>query len=123
MIAPRLGLHEGAVQIARDNAQRLGMAGEWHAGPVETVLPGLDLPAEAALVVDPPRVGLHPKAADFLARWPARSLVYVACSPVALARDRAVLEAGGWRLRELWTVDLFPQTHHVEAVAAFGRPE
>lgn len=114
-------LHEGAVVSARANAAALGVSGEFHAGPVERVLPSLDLGDHARLVVDPPRAGLHPKAAAFLAAHPAEVLVYVACGPASLGRDRAVLEAGGWSLTDLWTVDLFPQTHHVEAVARFER--
>lgn len=116
-------LHAPAIVTARENAARLGIAGEWHAGAVEDVLPTLPPPAPGPvhLLVDPPRVGLHPKAARFLASWPADALVYVACGPRALARDRAVLAAGGWRLDALWGVDLFPQTHHIEAVARFVR--
>lgn len=114
-------LLESAVEIARDNARRLGRPGEWFAGPVEEVLPTLELPAPRRIVVDPPRVGLHPKAAAFLAGLDAEVLVYVACNPASLGRDRAVLEAGGWRLDDLWAVDLFPQTRHVEAVGRFQR--
>lgn len=118
-------LLDTAIEVARDNAARLGVRGQWHAGPVETViptlLPGLDLPSPRRVLVDPPRVGLHPRACAFLAGLDAEVLVYVACSPASLGRDRAVLEAGGWRLADLWAVDLFPQTRHVEAVARFVR--
>ncbi len=118
-------LHPGAIETARRNAALNGVAGRWRAGAVEAVLPDLDLGPAAGrvVVVDPPRAGLHPKAARFLAGVEAAALVYVACNPASLARDRAVLEAGGWRMAELWTVDLFPQTLHVEAVARFVRGE
>lgn len=115
-------VHEGAVVSARANAARMGISARFEAGPVEHVLPGLDLGPRPCVVVDPPRAGLHPKAAAFLAAYDGASvLVYVACGPASLGRDREVLEAGGWRLTDLWTVDLFPQTHHVEAVARFER--
>jgi tRNA/tmRNA/rRNA uracil-C5-methylase (TrmA/RlmC/RlmD family) len=32
-----------------------------------------------------------------------------------------VLAEGGWRLEALWSVDLFPQTPHVEAIGRFVR--
>jgi 23S rRNA (uracil1939-C5)-methyltransferase len=112
-------LHAGSVEQARQNAVRNGVAGEWHTGPVEEVLPSLALGGARHIVVDPPRVGLHPRAAKFLATVDADVLVYVSCGPRALARDRPILQAGGWRLTDLWSVDLFPQTHHVEAVARY----
>jgi 23S rRNA (uracil1939-C5)-methyltransferase len=46
----------------------------------------------------------------------------VACNPGSLGRDQPVLEAGGWKLTDVWVVDLFPQTGHVEVVGRFIRP-
>ena len=114
-------LHEAAVETARHNAARNGVSGRWVAGPVEAVVPELGLTQATHVVVDPPRAGLHPKAAAFLASFDADVLVYVSCGPKSLGRDRAVLEAGGWRLTDLYGVDLFPQTHHTEAVGRFVR--
>jgi 23S rRNA (uracil1939-C5)-methyltransferase len=114
-------LHAGAIEIARENARRNHIQGEWTAGTVEAVLPTLRLEGPLAVVVDPPRAGLHPSAARFLAGLPAEVLVYVACNPASLGRDRAVLAEGGWRLEALWSVDLFPQTPHVEAIGRFVR--
>lgn len=114
-------LNPSAIPVARENAARLGVSGAWHVGAVEAVLPTLRWEAPARIVVDPPRAGLHPDAARFLAAQQADVLVYVACNPASLGRDRAVLEAGGWRMTDLWTVDLFPQTRHVEAVGRFTR--
>lgn len=109
-----------AVADAEANARRNGVS---HArflhGEVEA-LAGPDLVADV-VVVDPPRAGLHPRAAAWLADHPARRLVYVACNPASLGRDRGILEAGGWRMASLQAVDLFPQTAHMEAVAAFTR--
>jgi 23S rRNA (uracil1939-C5)-methyltransferase len=114
-------LVEPAIEVARENAAINGIESEWYAGTVESVLPTLELGGAKHVVVDPPRAGLHPKAALFLATLDAEVLVYVACSPTSLGRDRLVLEEGGWSLERLWTVDLFPQTPHVEAVARFVR--
>ena len=44
-------------------------------------------------------------------------VVYVACDPVALARDVATFAELGYRLDTLRAFDLFPHTHHLEAVA------
>ncbi|MFH1469260.1 MAG: 23S rRNA (uracil(1939)-C(5))-methyltransferase RlmD [Pseudomonadota bacterium] len=112
-------IHAPAVESAARNAEVNGIAhARFLAGEVERV--ALELDGDV-VVVDPPRAGLHPRAARWLAALPAERLVYVACHAPSLGRDRAILEEGGWRLDALWTVDLFPQTGHVEAVARFVR--
>jgi len=87
-------------------------------GPVEAVLPDLDIPLDAA-VVDPPRAGLDRFALDALvALHPAR-VAYVSCDPATLARDAKRLDRAGYQLVEVQPVDMFPQTHHIESVALF----
>ena len=113
---------EAAIADARVNAARAGVEGTWLAARVEDALDALEPELEgAAIVVDPPRAGLHPRVARRLAAVRSARLVYVACKPGSLGRDAAVLEAGGWRLTDLFTVDLFPQTGHVEMVARVER--
>jgi len=72
---------------------------------------------DAAVVLDPPRSGAGRAVVDRLAELRPRQLVYVACDPVALARDVGLLRERGYRLDDLVAFDLFPNTHHVEAVA------
>lgn len=106
-----------AVADAVQNARRNGIENiVFHGGPVEDRLASL---AADVAVVDPPRAGLHPRAVAALAALGLSRLVYVACHPPSLARDRRVLEAGGLAMTDLCTVDLFPQTGHVEGVARF----
>jgi tRNA/tmRNA/rRNA uracil-C5-methylase (TrmA/RlmC/RlmD family) len=50
-----------------------------------------------------------------------QQVVYVACDPVAFARDQKLLAEGGFELVSVEAFDLFPHTHHVEMVAAFSR--
>ncbi len=73
--------------------------------------------AEATVVLDPPRSGAGRAVVDRLAELRPRQLVYVACDPVALARDVGLLRAHGYELEALRAYDMFPNTHHVEAVA------
>ncbi|WP_157421660.1 class I SAM-dependent RNA methyltransferase [Agromyces sp. Leaf222] len=72
---------------------------------------------DATVVLDPPRSGAGRDVVDRLAALRPRQLVYVACDPVALARDIGLLRAHGYELEDLQAFDLFPNTHHVEAVA------
>ena len=110
---------EAAVHDARSNAAANGVAATYRCARVEDVVH--ELPLDTRIVVDPPRAGLHPKVSRALADAPAEALVYVACHPGSLGRDAAILAEGGWRLVELWTVDLFPQTGHIEMVGRFER--
>ena len=48
-------------------------------------------------------------------------MIYVACDPVALARDVATFAEEGYSLRSVTAYDLFPNSHHVEAVAVLSR--
>jgi 23S rRNA (uracil1939-C5)-methyltransferase len=70
------------------------------------------------LLVDPPRTGA-PKLAQWAHALGVRSLVYVGCDAGSLARDAGRLVESGFRLRTVQLVDLFPNTHHVEALLAF----
>lgn len=69
------------------------------------------------VVLDPPRAGAGKTVVSQLAELAPAQLVYVACDPVALARDVALFAARGYELRSLRAFDLFPHTHHLEAVA------
>ena len=77
---------------------------------------GDDLHA-ATVILDPPRSGAGREVVDALATLQPAQVVYVACDPVALARDVAFFAERGYRLDALRAFDLFPNTHHVEAVA------
>jgi len=73
------------------------------------------------VVLDPPRSGAGAAVLERLAAVRPVQLVYVACDPVAFARDVAVLAGLGYELVGLRAFDLFPHTHHVEAVGTFRR--
>jgi 23S rRNA (uracil1939-C5)-methyltransferase len=72
------------------------------------------------VVLDPPRTGAA-EAVGQIARMRPRRVVYVSCHPATLARDAKVLVAAGFRLRAARVLDMFPHTHHVEAMALFER--
>ena len=77
--------------------------------------------AAATVVLDPPRAGAGKAVLDAVAAVTPAQLVYVACDPVAFARDVGILADHGYRLSGLRAFDLFPMTHHVEAVGVLVR--
>jgi len=73
----------------------------------------------ATVVLDPPRSGAGTTVIDSLVALAPKQLVYVACDPVAFARDQKLLTKAGYVLTHLEALDLFPHTHHIEMVAGF----
>ena len=73
-------------------------------------------------VVDPPRTGLGARGVEVVTSARPRAVAYVSCDPASLARDTRLLGDAGYECRWIVPVDMFPQTFHVETVAAFGRP-
>jgi tRNA/tmRNA/rRNA uracil-C5-methylase (TrmA/RlmC/RlmD family) len=72
----------------------------------------------ATVILDPPRSGAGREVVGALALLEPEQLVYVACDSVALARDVGFFAERGYVLAQLRAFDLFPNTHHVEAVAS-----
>jgi 23S rRNA (uracil1939-C5)-methyltransferase len=68
------------------------------------------------VILDPPRAGAA-ELMPLLARLRPSYVAYVACDPVTLARDLRQLGAERYRLESVQGFDMFPGTHHVEALA------
>ncbi|MDG2497322.1 MAG: TRAM domain-containing protein [Aquiluna sp.] len=73
------------------------------------------------IILDPPRSGAANKVVEQLVRLNPRNLIYVACDPVALARDLKTLGAAGYKVQQIRAFDIFPHTHHFETVVALAR--
>jgi 23S rRNA (uracil1939-C5)-methyltransferase len=69
-----------------------------------------------AVILDPPRSGLSPKALSLVRGISAGRILYVSCNPATLARDVRAL-SDRYVMEELELHDFFPNTHHVEALA------
>ena len=72
------------------------------------------------ILLDPPRSG----ALEFIQqikRWNIERIVYVSCNPASLARDAKELVKQGYSLQQAGIMDMFPQTHHSEAICLFTK--
>lgn len=110
-----------AIKAARNNAASHGVTnGEFTSGTAEEILPGLLEKFQAdntTALLDPPRKGCLPVTLATLRRVKPRQIIYVSCHPATMARDLKVLCDGIYELRRVVTLDMFPQTQHVECVA------
>mgnify|MGYP006282591207 CR=1 FL=1 len=74
------------------------------------------------IITDPPRAGMHEDVINTILRTGTKRIVYVSCNPATQARDIALL-AEKYSVEAVQPVDMFPQTHHVEAVAVLRRSD
>ncbi len=68
------------------------------------------------VVADPPRTGLGDNFIKALLEAEVKKIVYVSCNPATLAKNLEVLSEK-YNVNSITTVDMFPQTPLVEAVA------
>ncbi len=102
----------GTVRFFSGDALKMAQALARERGPTS--------PRFGRVLLDPPREGakgIGPALRDL----GVPRAVYVSCDPATLARDLGACAAAGYRVAEVQPVDMFPQTHHVEAVALLVR--
>ena len=112
-------INQYAIEDAKKNAEMNGVSNiEFICDDATNVkLNGIDV-----VVVDPPRSGLNPKIIEYLLNLKSKKIIYVSCDPMTLARDLKSLQ-DGYDVKEVSLVDMFPNTYHVECVAALYRRE
>lgn len=110
-----------SLSLLRKSAAEAGLDAKLRlvAGDAAQVARGLDAQFDAVLL-DPPRTGAAEAIAPIAALRPRR-IVYVSCDAPTFARDAKALAAAGYRLLRVVPLDMFPQTAHLELVAAFGK--
>jgi 23S rRNA (uracil1939-C5)-methyltransferase len=72
------------------------------------------------ILLDPPRSGAL-EIIQQIAHWNVECIVYVSCNPASLARDAGELVKQGYSLQQAGIMDMFPQTHHSEAICLFTK--
>ena len=119
-------LIEDAVADAIQNAKLNGVDNaRFFAGDVRLVMRELleQSGSPDVVVVDPPRAGLSQKVVRRIIEAEAQRIVYVSCNPTTLAPNaRQLVDDGGYELRTVRPVEMFPQTPHIECVALLERP-
>ncbi|MCX8072032.1 MAG: 23S rRNA (uracil(1939)-C(5))-methyltransferase RlmD [Candidatus Binatia bacterium] len=72
----------------------------------------------SVVTLNPPRKGVDEEARLGIIKLAPRRIVYVSCNPESLLRDLAWFERNGYRTTVIQPFDMFPQTDHLECVAA-----
>ena len=71
-------------------------------------------------LINPPRTGCDPAFLDGIGALKPKKLLYISCNPATLARDLNHLTRFGYRTLSVHPFDMFPQTAHVECIAALA---
>jgi len=116
---------EEAIRCAGENLQEEGLSNsELFAGDVAEILQNIFLEKHQSVnvvVLDPPRIGCSPDVLEGLRRLNPDRIVYISCNPATQARDIRHLLDGGYILKELQPLDMFPQTKHIEVIGLLER--
>ena len=116
-----IGIEESASAIAdaRQNAKGIHNV-HFIQARTENGLENIDRAVDV-LILDPPRRGCSSEAIAAVKNLAPTRLAMISCEPVAMARDLALLCDGPYSLDEVYPIDMFPQTRHVEAMAVLSR--
>ena len=117
-------VNRDAVADAIDNARRNGVENAaFHAADAGQFMEAMAAKGQTADVVitDPPRAGCSGKFLHSLMKLAPNRVVYVSCNPETLARDLYTLTKGGYKVKKMQPVDMFPFTSHVECVVSLTK--
>jgi 23S rRNA (uracil1939-C5)-methyltransferase len=105
-----------SIEFAKRNAANAGLTNvEFEGEGVGRFLGSIEGDVDFVLI-DPPRAGTEDRVIQGLLKLKPKRISYVSCEPSILARDlREILDAG-YTITSVTALDMFPQTHHVEAV-------
>ena len=74
-----------------------------------------------AIIVDPPRAGLHSNAIKNILSLLPEKIIYISCNPSTLARDLNIICTENYNFSTIHPVDMFPHTYHIETVSVINR--
>jgi len=106
-----------AVKFAKKNAEYARVSNvAFYGERIKSFLDENEFDEVDLILLDPPRSGVKRKTLEKIAELNANQITYVSCNPSTLARDLEILITEEYKIKKITTLDLFPQTHHVETV-------
>ena len=108
-----------AIEAAKENALFNQIDNvEFHVGDMKTIFNSQFIESHGrpdVLITDPPRDGMHKNVVNQILNIAPNKIVYVSCNSATQARDLALMDSK-YEVSKIQSVDMFPQTHHVENV-------
>jgi 23S rRNA (uracil1939-C5)-methyltransferase len=108
-----------AIKAAKENAQLNGITNvDFFVGDMKQVFNDHFISTHGqpdVIITDPPRDGMHKDVVEQLLNIAPKKIVYVSCNSATQARDLALMDAV-YKVTKIQSVDMFPQTFHVENV-------
>jgi 23S rRNA (uracil-5-)-methyltransferase RumA len=112
---------EEAVDAARENVRLNGLENcEFIAGDVLGVLDRLTEKPDV-IVLDPPRVGVHPKALEKIINYGVNQIIYISCNPGSLVENLSFMQYYGYKTVSVKAFDNFPNTKHIECLVLLAK--
>ena len=74
-----------------------------------------------AAVLDTPRSGLEKTVLDYLCASKIPKIRYMSCNPSTQARDVSRLLKSGYRIKDAFILDFYPNTAHIESLVCLER--
>ena len=111
---------DNAIIDAKENAKNNGVNNaHYYAGDTSKLLRKLNMKFDT-VIVDPPRSGLNDETRKQVMDIRAKTLCYISCDIMTLARDLNILKEH-YNISKIYALDMFPNTYHVECVCILNR--
>ena len=115
----RDAVHDAISNAKRNNAQNI----KFYCDDAGDFMEAMAEEGEKADVVfmDPPRSGSSRKFINSMLKMSPETIVYISCNPETLARDLIYITKGGYKVKKITPVDMFPHTNHIETVVKLSK--
>ena len=111
---------ENAIINAKENAKSNNINNAIYlCGNTDKLIDDLKVSFDTVLV-DPPRSGLSKHTLEVIKKINPKTLAYVSCDPITLARDLKNL-SDIYKVNKVYACDMFTNTYHVESITILER--
>ncbi len=73
------------------------------------------------IFLDPPRKGCSKEFLNSLIEIKSKKIIYISCNINTQLRDVKIMLENGYKFNEVYPVDMFPHTHHIENIICLSK--